>query len=164
MARQRLQARADRLSDGVKYIRLRQGCANEARAMAERAARLVDTEGPENAVRQFHDPKGGFRDRDLYIVVADRDDYFRAFGSDPGKAGKLRKEALPGDDQSAIRERSSSRCSIRLMPGSSARSCAALRARSRRSGTGLPVGPPQFPMEILAGHDIGGGLGPIHGG
>ena len=101
-----LQARADRLSDGVKYIRLRQGCANEARAMAERAARLVDTEGPENAVRQFHDPKGGFRDRDLYIVVADRDDYFRAFGSDPGKAGKLRKEALPGDDQSAIREAS----------------------------------------------------------
>ncbi|WP_175053146.1 methyl-accepting chemotaxis protein [Paraburkholderia sediminicola] len=101
-----LQARADRLSDGVKYIRLRQGCANEARAMAERAAALVDIEGPENAVRQFHDPKGGFRDRDLYIVVADRDDYFRAFGSDPSKAGKLRKEALPGDDQSAIREAS----------------------------------------------------------
>jgi hypothetical protein len=35
-----------------------------------------------------------------------RDGYFRAFGSDPGKAGKLRKEALPGDDQSAIREAS----------------------------------------------------------
>lgn len=101
-----LQARADRLSDGVKYIRLRQGCADEARAMAERAAQLVDTEGPENAVRRFHDPKGGFRDRDLYIVVADRDDYFRAFGSDPNKVGKLRKDALPGDDQSAIREAS----------------------------------------------------------
>jgi methyl-accepting chemotaxis protein len=60
-----MQARADRLSDGVKYIRLRQGCAEEARAMAERAARLVDTEGPENAVRRFHDRKGGFFDRDL---------------------------------------------------------------------------------------------------
>jgi methyl-accepting chemotaxis protein len=99
-----LQARADRLSDGVKYIRLRQGCADEARAMAERAARLVDTEGPENAVRLFHDPKGGFRDRDLYIVVTDRDDYFRAFGPDPSKAGKLRKEVFPGGGQSAIRE------------------------------------------------------------
>ncbi|MFL9907074.1 methyl-accepting chemotaxis protein [Paraburkholderia sp. RL17-337-BIB-A] len=101
-----LQARADRLSDGVKYIRLRQGCADEARALAERAARLVDTEGPENAVRRFHDPQGGFHDRDLYIVVADRDDYFRAFGSDPGKVGKRREEALPGEDQSAIREAS----------------------------------------------------------
>ncbi|MFL9915433.1 methyl-accepting chemotaxis protein [Paraburkholderia fungorum] len=101
-----LQARADRLSDAVKYIRLRQGCADEARALAERAARLVDTEGPENAVRRFHDPKGGFHDRDLYIVVADRDDYFRAFGSDPAKVGKRREEALPGEDQSAIREAS----------------------------------------------------------
>lgn len=101
-----MQVRADRLSDGVKYIRLRQGCAEEARAMAERAARLVDTEGPQNAVRRFHDPQGGFRDRDLYIVVADRDDYFRAFGSDPSKAGMLRKDALPGDDQSAIRDAS----------------------------------------------------------
>ncbi|OLL32688.1 hypothetical protein BTH42_05535 [Burkholderia sp. SRS-W-2-2016] len=101
-----MQSRADRLSEGVRYIRLRQGCAEEARAMAERAARLVDTEGPDAAVRRFHDPQGGFRDRDLYIVVADRDDYFRAFGSDPGKAGKLRKDALPGDDQSAIREAS----------------------------------------------------------
>ena len=101
-----LQVRADRLSDGVKYIRLRQGCAGEARAMAQRAALLVDTEGPDAAVRLFHDSQGGFRDRDLYIVVADRDDYFRAFGSDPSKAGKLRKDALPGDDQSAIREAS----------------------------------------------------------
>ncbi len=98
-----LQARANRLSDGVKTIRLRQGCADEARTMAERAAQLVDSAGPDQAVRQFHDPKGDFRDRDLYIVVADRDDYFRAFGSDPSKAGKLRQEALPGDDQSAIR-------------------------------------------------------------
>ncbi|KXU83414.1 hypothetical protein CI15_30485 [Paraburkholderia monticola] len=99
-----MQARADRLSDGVKTIRLRQGCAEEARAMAERAARVADTEGPESAVRRFHHPNGEFRYRDLYIVVADRNDYFRAFGSDPGKAGKLRQEALPGDDQSAIRE------------------------------------------------------------
>jgi hypothetical protein len=74
--------------------------------MAERAAQLIDRAGPEEAVRQFHDPQGAFRDRDLYIVVADRDDYFRAFGSDPGKAGKLRSEALPGDNQSAIRDAS----------------------------------------------------------
>ncbi len=39
-------------------------------------------------------------------MVADRGDRFRAFGSDPTKAGKLRKDALPGDDQAAIRDAS----------------------------------------------------------
>jgi methyl-accepting chemotaxis protein len=101
-----LQARSHRLSDGVKTIQLRQGCADEARAMAERAAQLIDSAGPEIAVQRFHDPRSEFRDRDLYIVVADRDDYFRAFGSDPAKAGRLRQDALPGDDQSAIRNAS----------------------------------------------------------
>jgi len=98
-----LRARAGRLSDGVQDMRLRQGCADEAKALAERASRLIDSAGGDEAVRQFHDPKGVFRDRDLYIVVADRDDYFRAFGSDPGKAGKLRKDAIPDGNQTAIR-------------------------------------------------------------
>jgi methyl-accepting chemotaxis protein len=99
-----LRARAGRLSDGVHDMRLRQGCADEAKAMAERAVRLIDSAGTDEAVRQFHDPKGAFRDRDLYVVVADRDDYFRAFGSDPTKAGKLRKEAIPSGNQNAIRD------------------------------------------------------------
>jgi hypothetical protein len=98
-----LRERAGRLSDGVQDMRLRQGCADEAKAMAERAARLIDSAGGDEAVRQFHDSKGTFRDRDLYIVVADRDDYFRAFGSDPSKAGKLRKDAIPQGNQTAIR-------------------------------------------------------------
>ncbi len=101
-----LGARAARLSDGVKSLHLRQGCADEARAMAERASQAIDALGIDEAVRRFHDPKSEFRDRDLYIVVADRTDHFRAFGSDPKKAGKLRKDALPGDDQAAIRDAS----------------------------------------------------------
>jgi methyl-accepting chemotaxis protein len=55
-----LQARADRLSDGVKYIRLRQGCADEARAMAQRAAQLVDSEGAEVAVCRFTTDRAAF--------------------------------------------------------------------------------------------------------
>jgi methyl-accepting chemotaxis protein len=102
----RLHQRAADLDGAVAGMRLRQGCADEARALAEKAARFVDSAGPQEAVRQFHDPNGPFRDRDLYIVVADRDDYFRAFGSDPQKAGKLRSQALPGDDQAAIRDAS----------------------------------------------------------
>jgi methyl-accepting chemotaxis protein len=101
-----LGSRAARLSDGVKGLHLRQGCADEARTMAQRASKAIDSLGIDEAVRRFHDPKGEFRDRDLYIVVADRADYFRAFGSDPKKAGKLRKDALPGDNQAAIRDAS----------------------------------------------------------
>jgi len=103
-----LRSRAAGLSDGVKTMRLRQGCADEAKAMAERAVRLLESVGLEEAVRQFHDPNGSFRDRDMYIVVADRSDYFRAFGADPKKAGRLRSDCFPGDveNQLAIREAS----------------------------------------------------------
>ena len=103
-----LRLRAAGLSDGVKTMRLRQGCADEAKALAERAVRLIESAGLEEAARQFHDPKGRFRDRDMYIVVADRRDYFRAFGADPTKANRLRSDCFPNDEenQRAIREAS----------------------------------------------------------
>jgi methyl-accepting chemotaxis protein len=103
-----LRLRAEGLSEGVKTMRLRQGCADEAKAMAERAVRLIESVGLQEAARQFHDPKGSFRDRDMYIVVADRSDYFRAFGADPTKAGRLRNDCFPGDaeNQRAIRDAS----------------------------------------------------------
>jgi predicted metal-dependent hydrolase len=97
-----LRTRAASLSDGVKLMHLRQGCADEAKELAKRAAELVDRAGPDEAIRQFHDPEGAFRDRDLYIAVADREGYLRAFGPDPSKAGKLRVDAFPQVDQKSI--------------------------------------------------------------
>ncbi len=43
----------------------------EARMLAERAAALLEAEGPLRSFSQFADPDGGFIDRDLYVFVID---------------------------------------------------------------------------------------------
>jgi len=96
-AADKLRTRADGLKAGVQRMRLRQGCADEARVLAQRAATCLREQGLAAAVRQFHDPKGPFRDRDLFVIVLDRKGYFRAFGIDPSKADKP-SVAAPGVD------------------------------------------------------------------
>jgi hypothetical protein len=78
-------------------MRLRQGCADEARAMAERAAQCVRAMGTAEAARRFHDRAGGFIDRDLFVILMDRRGNFLAFGADPSKANKP-AVAAPGVD------------------------------------------------------------------
>jgi len=39
----------------------------EAKAMLDRAVKLIQTDGNEKALAAFNDPKGSFRDRDLYV-------------------------------------------------------------------------------------------------
>jgi cytochrome c len=39
----------------------------EAKAMLDRAVKLVQTDGEKKALAAFNDPKGSFRDRDLYV-------------------------------------------------------------------------------------------------
>src|SRR5712671_5122120 len=41
----------------------------EAKAMAERAAAHLIAVGPEKAIADFEQPDGGYRDRDLFVVV-----------------------------------------------------------------------------------------------
>ena len=94
---ERLRAQADKLRSGVAWMRLRQGCADEARALCERAAEAVRRDGLDAAVRRFHDPKGGFIDRDLFVIVLDQRNHFLAFGADPTKANKP-AVAAPGVD------------------------------------------------------------------
>jgi signal transduction histidine kinase len=48
------------------------GTAAEAKAMLERGVSELKTD-QSAAIAKFNDPKGGFRDRDLYIFCADRD-------------------------------------------------------------------------------------------
>lgn len=87
-ASDRLRHQARDMASKVLSLKLRQGCADEARALAERAAELVAREGVVAAAARFHDKQGGFIDRDLFIILLDRSNYFRAFGMDPGKANK----------------------------------------------------------------------------
>ena len=94
---ERLRGQAEKLRAGVAWMRLRQGCADEARELCERAAVAVQREGLDAAVRRFHDPKGGFIDRDLFVIVLDARHHFLAFGADPTKANKP-AVAAPGVD------------------------------------------------------------------
>ena len=87
-AAQSLREQAQQLSAGVVSMRLRQGCADEARAMVERAVEFIAQTGRAAAVQRFHDRSGGFVDRDMFIIVIDRNGWFRAFGMDPSKADK----------------------------------------------------------------------------
>jgi cytochrome c len=45
------------------------GTADEAKAMVEKAAKLLSAEGSEKAFLVFDDPTGPFVDRDLYVFV-----------------------------------------------------------------------------------------------
>ncbi|MBX3619794.1 MAG: hypothetical protein KF891_07400 [Rhizobacter sp.] len=86
---ERLREQARQLSASVVSMKLRQGCADEARALVDKAVTLIRNEGLAAATRRFHDKAaGGFVDRDLFIIVLDRKGHFRAFGMDPSKADK----------------------------------------------------------------------------
>ncbi len=89
--------RASMLTQAVGAIRLRQGSADEARDLVDKAVELVRTRGLQAAAAVFRDPKGGFLDRDLYIFVTDRDARYHVHGAKPAMEGKLAHE-VPGID------------------------------------------------------------------
>jgi methyl-accepting chemotaxis protein len=92
---ERLREQARQLSASVGSMKLRQGCADEARVLVDKAVALIASAGLQAAVSRFHARDGGFIDRDLFIIVLDRKGYFRAFGMDPNKANKP-SVAAPG--------------------------------------------------------------------
>lgn len=96
-----LRRQASQLSAAVISMKLRQGCADEARSLVENAIALISSAGIEAAIRRFHLKDGGFIDRDLFIIVLDRRGYFRAFGTDVSKANKP-AVAAPGVDIDAL--------------------------------------------------------------
>jgi methyl-accepting chemotaxis protein len=83
-----LVTRAASLREAVASMRLRQGSADEAMALVDRAIEHMAQAGREQAFRDFHDPNGQFQDRDLYIVCMDRHGTFAAHGSQPELTGQ----------------------------------------------------------------------------
>ncbi len=59
----------------------------EAKAMAERAAALLERVGPRAALPAFMEPAGAFIDRDLYVFVMDLDGRIWASGGFPETVG-----------------------------------------------------------------------------
>jgi methyl-accepting chemotaxis protein len=80
--------RAHALRDAVVSMRLRQASADEAHALLERAVAHVDAKGRDQAFADFHDPEGGFIDRDLYVFIFDRNGIISVFGAKPALVGE----------------------------------------------------------------------------
>jgi hypothetical protein len=83
-----LVGRAQALRDAVVSMRLRQASADEAHALAELALAHIEAKGRDQAFADFHDPEGGFIDRDLYIFIFDRNGIICVFGAKPVLVGE----------------------------------------------------------------------------
>jgi len=97
----RLIERATQLDHAVSHIRLRQGTADEAKALVLRALAHLRSAGFERAARDFHKKGGEFIDRDLYIFVLDREGFYRVMGLDETKVG-VHVGASPGVDANQL--------------------------------------------------------------
>jgi cytochrome c len=64
------------------------GTAAEAIALVKKAADYMKANGKEKAYAEFSNPKGAFKDRDLYIMVYDMNGVNRAHGANPKLIGK----------------------------------------------------------------------------
>ncbi len=105
----RLMQRSRQLENAVTFIKLRQGTADEALAIATRAFDLVQEVGFDAAFATFHDPKGGFLDRDLYVFVFDRRGVYRVMGANVNRVGTNLSDAV-GVDAAALLEDAWHRC------------------------------------------------------
>ena len=97
LASQQLVERAGLLSEAVASIRLRQGGADEAQQLVERALQLVAQAGPQAAFERMRMAGGGFVDRDLYVFAVDREGVYRLHASKPEMEGR-RVHDVPGID------------------------------------------------------------------
>ncbi len=86
-ASQDLVERAAKLSGAVASIRLRQGSADEARDLVERALQCVKQSGLAEACRHMRDRSQGYVDRDLYVFAVDRQGAYRLHAAKPAMEG-----------------------------------------------------------------------------
>jgi len=99
-----LNDRARQLAQAVANIRLRQGTADEAKALVEQAKALIGQRGLGAARAALEDPQGPFRDRDLYVFVIHRQGHFEVFGADPSRDGQAVTSLPSLDGQQLMRD------------------------------------------------------------
>ena len=97
----RLTERSRQLEQAVSYIKLRQGTADEAMALAQAAFDHVKAVGFEKAFNDFHNKEGDWVDRDLYVFVFDREGVYRVMGADKARVGTRLSDA-PGVDAAKL--------------------------------------------------------------
>jgi len=94
--------RAERLVGTVRAFRLRQGTADEAFALVEKAQQRWQALG-RAALKEFTDPSRGYCDRDMYVFAWDRALVYHAFAGKPANVGKSAREII-GMDVTRLRE------------------------------------------------------------
>ncbi len=94
--------RAGRLVGTVKAFRLRQGTADEAFALVEKAQARWQAIG-RAALKEFTDGSRGYCDRDMYVFAWDRALVYHAFAGKPANVGKSAREII-GTDTTQLRE------------------------------------------------------------
>jgi signal transduction histidine kinase len=93
----RLTQRSEELIHAVSHLRTLEGTADEAMAMATRAAQYIESSGLSEAKRHLHDQDGEFIDRDLYVFVLNRHGTYVVMGADATKVGTSVND-MPGID------------------------------------------------------------------
>ena len=73
------------------------GSQAEAKAMVKKAIEFIKTNGKEKAYAEINNPKGAFRDRDLYVFVYDMKGVTQAHGNNPKMLGKDLMEMKDAD-------------------------------------------------------------------
>ena len=76
----------------------------EAKALAERAVRLIEAVGPEVAFRRFMEPDGGFLHDDLYVFVVDFSGFLWVNGAYPDAVGGSALDARTRGGRYYVRE------------------------------------------------------------
>jgi cytochrome c len=80
------------------------GTPDEAKAMVEKAVKLIQTEGKDKAFAQINDPAGPFVDRDLYVFVLNLEGTTVAHGVNKALIGKSLVNLKDADGKPFIQE------------------------------------------------------------
>jgi cytochrome c len=81
-----------------------QATADDAKAMAVKAAEYLKAVGPDKAFPDFDAKDGSWHDRDLYVYVLDNNGVMLAHGSNPGLIGKTVLDVKDVDGKPMTRE------------------------------------------------------------
>lgn len=90
-----LVAQSQGLQQSVGSIKLRYGSTDEARAMVERGLHRIAEVGLTQALAEFNQPHGPYRERDLYIFCLDSEGCYLALSLKPSLVGH-RFQDTPG--------------------------------------------------------------------
>lgn len=80
------------------------GTADEAKAMTDKAVAFFDANGKDKAFTAFNAGTDGFKDRDLYLFVYDKDGVCVSHGSNPAMIGKNLLALKDADGKELIKE------------------------------------------------------------